>query len=204
MASGFSEFLTVALAHALAVASPGPDLALILRQSLRHGRRTALLSSWGIACGILVHVSWALLGVAILIRNTPELFQWLQYLAAGWLTWIGLQSLRARPGAVNRNSGSQPPGHHAWLTGFITNVLNAKATLFFLALFTVVISPQTPVYVQVGYGLWMSVATGLWFSAVSLGLTRPGWQARYSRYHHWVERGMGLVLLGLAAGIVLP
>ncbi len=204
MSSFASEFLTVALAHALAVASPGPDFALILRQSVRHGRKTAILGSWGIATGILVHVSWALLGVALLIRNTPLLFQWLQYLAAAWLAWMGIQSLRSHPAQTNEPEEQAPPAAHAWLAGFLTNVLNAKATLFFLALFTVVISPQTPIWLQVGYGAWMSLATGLWFTTVALLFTRPGWQARYRHWEHWIERGMGLVLLFLAAGILLP
>ncbi len=203
MSSYASEFLTVALAHALAVASPGPDFALILRQSVRHGRKTAVLGSWGIATGILVHVTWALLGVALLIRNTPLLFQWLQYLAAAWLAWMGIQSLRSRP-AAKPDTEQPPAAAHAWLAGFLTNVLNAKATLFFLALFTVVISPKTPTWLQVGYGLWMSLATGLWFTIVALLFTRPRWQARYRQWEHWIERGMGLVLLFLAAGILLP
>ncbi len=204
MQAYLSEFLTVALAHALAVASPGPDLALILRQSVRYGRRTAVLSSWGIATGILLHVTWALLGVALLIRNTPGLFQALQYLAAGWLAWMGVQSLRARPGPLQQPEGPKgtPAAGHAWLTGFITNALNAKATLFFLSLFTVVISPTTPARVQAVYGLWMSLATGLWFTGVALLLTRPSWQARYVHAHHWIERGMGVVLLILAASIL--
>ncbi len=204
MESYLREFFMVALAHALAVASPGPDFTLVLRQSLRHDRATALLSSWGIAAGILVHVAWALLGVALLIRNTPVLFQLLQYLAAAWLAWLGWQSLRARPGALQESAQANRrlSPRRAWVAGFLTNVLNAKATLFFLALFTVVISRETPVWVQMAYGLWMSLATGLWFSTVAWLFTRPGWKARYAHWHHWIERGMGLVLLMLAASML--
>ncbi|HKB58328.1 MAG TPA: LysE family transporter, partial [Lacunisphaera sp.] len=59
----WSEFLTIAVAHALAVASPGPDFALVLRQSLTHGRRTAIWSSIGVGCGISIHIVYCLLGL---------------------------------------------------------------------------------------------------------------------------------------------
>ena len=68
------EFGSVALAHALAVASPGPDFTLVLRQSLLHGRATAVASAVGIGTGILVHVSYSLLGVGALVRHQPAIF----------------------------------------------------------------------------------------------------------------------------------
>jgi len=91
------EFMQVAVAHALAVASPGPDFALVLRQSVAHGRRTAMWTSLGIGTAILVHVAYALLGLGLLVRGSETWFNVVKYAGAGYLAWIGFQALRARP-----------------------------------------------------------------------------------------------------------
>ena len=80
--SYLDEFLLIAISHFFAVASPGPDFALVLKQSIQKGRNNALVTSAGIAAGILVHVSYCVLGVAIVISQSPTLFAVLKYLAA--------------------------------------------------------------------------------------------------------------------------
>ncbi|MCC5023543.1 MAG: LysE family translocator [Candidatus Synoicihabitans palmerolidicus] len=97
------------MAHGLAVVSPGPDFALVLRQSLQHGRRVTVITALGIGCGILVHVSYVLLGITVVFREWPMLFAVVRYVGAGYLGWLGWQALRSRgtsrPEAVEHNSG---------------------------------------------------------------------------------------------------
>ncbi len=78
-----------------------------------------------------------------------------------------------------------------------------KATLFFLSLFVLVISPQTPKAVQAAYGLWMAVATTAWFVLVSLVFTRGEIRRRFLRHGHWIDRVLGVVFLAFAASLVL-
>ncbi|WP_221030965.1 LysE family translocator [Actomonas aquatica] len=201
------EFGSVALAHALAVASPGPDFTLILRQSLVHGRATAVASAWGIGSGILVHVTISLLGVGALVRHQPQLFALLKYAGAAYLAWLGVMALRSRgstaaPTTAEVAAPAPPHGRRAWLRGFLTNVLNPKATLFFIALFTVGISPETPVGVQALYGGWMAVATGAWFSLVAWVFTRERVRSVYQRGAVWIDRALGLVFIGFAASLL--
>jgi threonine/homoserine/homoserine lactone efflux protein len=85
----------------------------------------------------------------------------------------------------------------------LTNALNPKATLFFLALFSVVIKPATPLSVQLGYGLYMALATGIWFCGLSLILTQSRVRQGFNRFGHWAERGMGAVLIGLGLRLAL-
>lgn len=195
------EFLTVALVHLLAVASPGPDFAMVLRQSLVAGRKAALWTSVGVGLGILVHVVYPLLGLGLLISQSIQLFNLVKLLGAAYLLYIGWQSLHAGP-AQRASSLSDAPDHaypvgRALRVGFLTNALNPKATLFFLALFSVIIKPTTPLSVQLGYGLYMALATGTWFCGLSLVLTQPRIRQGFSRFGHWVERGTGAVLIGL-------
>ena len=85
----------------------------------------------------------------------------------------------------------------AFATGFVTNGLNPKATLFFLSLFTVVIDPHTPLMVQAGYGIYLALATALWFCLVAMLFSQPRVRAGFTRLGHWFDRLMGAVLIGL-------
>jgi RhtB (resistance to homoserine/threonine) family protein len=201
------EFLQVAVAHLLAVASPGPDFALVLRQSVAFGRRTAIWTSLGIGTAILVHVLYALLGLGLLLRGSEFWFGVVRYSGAGYLAWIGWQALRARPpaeGAGNAPAGPvKPAGRSAFVTGFLTNVLNPKATLFFMSLYALVVNPHTPKFVQAAYGIWMSLATAAWFCLVSVLFTHASVRRRFQRHGHWIDRALGVVLLGFAAMLAL-
>ena len=83
------------------------------------------------------------------------------------------------------------------MTGFVTNGLNPKATLFFLSLFTVVINPHTPLAVQAGYGVYLAFATATWFCLVALLFSQRRVRAGFARMGHWFDRLMGAVLVGL-------
>ena len=89
------------------------------------------------------------------------------------------------------------------MLGFLTNGLNPKATLFFLALFTVVIDPTTPTSMQVIYGVYLAVATFAWFAMLSKIFGRPSVREFLLRAGIWFERGMGAVLILLAVQIAV-
>ncbi|MGM0768728.1 MAG: LysE family translocator [Pseudomonadota bacterium] len=204
MQNYWPEFLTVALVHLLAVASPGPDFAVMLRQALCQSRRTALLTAFGIGTGILVHVTYSLLGIGLLIQQSLLLFNVLKLVGALYLTWIAIQCLRARAGGVHVETGNAPHqrGRAAFRLGFLTNTLNPKATLFFVSLFSVVISPGTPIALQAAYGVYMALATGLWFALVATFFTLPRIRRGFNRFGHWLDRLMGGVLLLLAGQLL--
>ena len=201
------EFGKVALAHLLAVASPGPDLAVVLRQSLGYGRRIAIWTSVGIGTAILLHVTYSLLGLGLLIRGSAEWFHWIKIAGAAYIGWLGVQALRTTRRDVVSTVAVNPPNlpspKAAFLTGFFTNALNPKATLFFIALFATVISSHTPRWIQAGYGAWMSVTTIGWFCLVSVVFTRENVRRGFARHGHWVSRLLGVVLIGFALSLAL-
>ncbi len=209
MQSYWLEFGTVALAHLLGVASPGPDFTLVLRQSLSHGRRVAIGSALGIGTGILVHVTYALLGLGALVRHQPQLYTGLKIVGALYLAWLGVRSLRTNASAAvpdgqaaRANALAGPTQGQAWRQGFLTNVLNIKATLFFVALFSVGISPETPPAILAAYGLWMAVATAAWFSLVGTLFAQARVRDRYHRSAKWIDRLLGMVFLGFAVSLL--
>lgn len=206
------EFSKVALAHLLAVASPGPDFAIVLKQSIAHGRRVAIWTAIGVGAAILLHVGYSLLGLGLLIRGSELWFGIVKYAGAAYIAWIGVQSLRAKPrdpsaaGAANVEARiALQPGveRGAFATGFLTNALNPKATLFFISLFAMIVNPATPKLVQAAYGAWMAVATAAWFSLVAVLFTQRAVRERFLRHGHWIDRALGVVFLGFATMMLM-
>ncbi|SDH65288.1 LysE family transporter [Pseudomonas panipatensis] len=197
----WAEFLTVALIHLLAVASPGPDFAVVVRESVSHGRRAGTWTALGVGCAISIHVTYSLLGIGLIVSQSIMLFNSLKWLAAAYLFYIGIKALRARPAAAGSDEMAPAPAlrtpRGAFVAGFVTNGLNPKATLFFLSLFTVVINPHTPLLVQAGYGVYLACATAAWFCLVALLFSQQRVRAGFARMGHWFDRVMGVVLVGL-------
>jgi RhtB (resistance to homoserine/threonine) family protein len=197
----WTEFLTVALIHLLAVASPGPDFAIVVRESVAFGRRAGMFTALGVGTGIFVHVAYSLLGIGLIVSQSIVLFNALKWLAAAYLLYIGIRALRAKPADPARaelslEEGARSP-RAAFVTGFVTNGLNPKATLFFLSLFTVVIDPHTPLAIQTGYGIYLALATALWFCLVAMLFSQQRVRAGFARLGHWFDRLMGAVLVGI-------
>lgn len=212
------QFFIIAAVHLLAVASPGPDFAIILKQSIRYDRRTAIFTSFGIATGILLHVTYSLVGIGLLIASDERLFTALKYIAASYFCYIAWHGLRSKKPTVggdlfaqdkeevlnNKNKMSTAPSaKKAFFTGFLINGLNVKATLFFVSLFSVIIAPETPFAIKLSYGLYMTIATGVWFVFLSYLLTHPRMRYFLQVKGYLLDRVMGAVLLLLAVQLVL-
>ncbi len=201
------EFMTVALVHLLAVASPGPDFAVVVRESVTQGRRVGSWTALGVGCGIFVHVAYSLLGIGLIVSQSIVLFNLFKWLAAGYLLYLGWRALRARPMSLDTadevDTTSDRSPWQAFVVGFVTNGLNPKATLFFLSLFTVVISADTPLWVQAGYGVYIAGATALWFLLVAWLFSRGRVRAGFARMGHWFDRLTGAVLIGLGVRLAV-
>lgn len=203
------EFAKITVIHLLAVASPGPDFAIVLKQSIAHGRRTAIWTSIGIGTGILLHVSYSLLGIGLLVKSSPVAFAVLKYTGAAYLAWIGVKALLSKAASredvtgVTVTAQAVPPARSAFGLGFLTNALNPKATLFFVAFFSVIISASTPLWVRAGYGVWVAFTTMAWFTLVSLVFTKPSVRLRFLKSGHWFDRVMGVLLIALAVKLAL-
>ena len=144
----FTEFLTVALIHLLAVASPGPDFAVVVRESVTHGRRAGTWTALGVGCAIFLHVGYSLLGIGLIVSQSIVLFNALKWLAAAYLLYIGYKALRAQPAKPAADDLHKEAGvrtaRGAFTSGFVTNGLNPKATLFFLSLFCLLYTSPSP------------------------------------------------------------
>lgn len=201
------EFITIATVHLLAIASPGPDFAVVLKHSISFGRRAAIITSIGIGLGILIHVAYSLLGIGILIKTTPWLFQLLSYFAAAYLLYLGWGAIRSKAAAKDQVTDQVKHGQisdkKAFMVGLLTNGLNPKATLFFLSVFAVAVSSSTPNSVKLVYGIYLAFATGVWFCGLSYLLSSPRVRYFIGHYGHWFDRVMGAFLILLAIKLLV-
>ena len=209
--SYLEQFFLIAVVHLLAVASPGPDFAIILKQSIRYDRKVAIFTSFGIATGILLHVTYSLVGIGLIIASDERLFTGLKYIAASYFCYIAWHSLRAKKtnnttGELGVVDGEQvrdyPSIKKAFFTGFLINGLNVKATLFFVSLFSVIIVPETPFVIKLSYGLYMTLATAAWFVFLSYLLTHPKIRVFLQIKGYLLDRVMGGILLLLAVQLL--
>lgn len=194
-----SQFATIAIAHFLVLIAPGPDVALVIQESISRGKKNGIYTGFGIATGLLVHLTYTLVGLGLIISQSIFLFSLIKIAGACYLIYMGVKGIFTKSNnsfAVSAEKNSCTP-RESFLKGFITNILNPKVTLFFLALFSSIVDPLTSIIIQIGYGVWMSIITFAWFAAVTLLLTKPSINLIFMRLGHWFDRVMGVVLVGL-------
>lgn len=202
----WAVFGTVALAHALGVSSPGPDFAIVVRQSLAFGRSAGVWTAAGIGSGIFFHVAYGLFGLSWVTHRYPQSLTALGIAGALFLLWMGSQAIRARPlPETTEELPAAQPGDAAKFfgIGLLTNVLNPKAIVFFVALFTAVVTGPVSTRLMILLGLWIPLATFGWFAFVALMLGRASTRRKLRHVAHWIDRAMGVVLLVLGAGMLV-
>lgn len=197
---------TVALVHLLAAMSPGPDFLMAVRNSLTFSRKTGIWTAVGFGLGIGVHISYCIAGLAVVISKSILLFSMIKFLGAGYLIYIGLKSLLSKSSHIEIKQEETKQDISALLAvkmGFLTNVLNPKVTLFFLGLFTLVISPDVPKLVLLVVSLIMIANTILWFSLVAVFFTQKRVRSVYERFESVFSKFFGglLILLGLKVAL---
>lgn len=206
------EFLILAVVHFLAVVAPGPDFAVVIQQSVSNGRKTGIVTALGIGAGISVHVLYTILGFGLLIQTNVLVFNGVKLIAALYLIYLGYQLIssnigkKATAAAIETSTSDtvtetripQTTLKQAFLKGFITNATNPKATIFFLGIFTSIVSPQTPMLIQFGYGLWMCLVNATWFMLVAVLFTTTKVRHMFLSKKNMFEIVMGVILILLA------
>jgi len=210
---GVAEFVPLAVVHFMAVVSPGPDLAVTMKSTLGGGRASGLRTALGISAGNLIHVAYTLVGLGLLLQSSPVTFRIVAWAGAAYLAYLGVTMLRsalstwkatasARQGApVGPDSPSRPS--HPFRMGFLTNATNPKTTLFFVAIFNSLVSPQTPWPQKLGYGLWMCFVSAAWFASVSALFSDARLRHRYIERQHWIDAVLGGMLVLLAVRVAV-
>lgn len=196
------ELAALMAVFSMVIVVPGADLALVMRQSITHGRRAAIFTSFGLGASLLFHVTYTILGIGLIVSQSIIAFNFVKWCGAAYLLYLGYRSLKdanqpiaAVPG--DTGAGGPVSDLKAFAMGFVTNALNPKAVVFFLSLFSSLISLETPVAVKAGYGLVMATSLVLWFVSVSFFFTIPAVRNGFLKTGRWIMRVTGLVFIGL-------
>lgn len=205
-----NELLSLALVYTVfigALVSPGPDFLIVVRNALGHNMRAGIFTAAGIAAGLLIHMAYCLAGIGFVISQSVILFNLIKWAGAAYLVYVGIGALRSKglPDLGNEKI-TQPADktdRQAFANGFVTNLFNPKATLFFLALFTQMISPEIPLLLQAAFCGLCIVTAFTWFSLVSLIMNRPAVRRFYGHASKGIDRICGGFFIGLGAKLAL-
>jgi len=200
-----SKWITFAAATLLLNLTPGPDMMYVFARSLGQGRRAGVVSALGVGAGILVHTLAAALGIAALFRAWPFSYQVVRYAGAAYLIYLGVRLLVRRPTNTAPGELAREPLAAIFRQGVITNVLNPKVALFFLAFLPQFVSPAR------GAVGWQMTALGLYFdfsgTLVNLGVALlaaiAGGFLRSTRGRAIAERSSGVVCIALGVRVGL-
>lgn len=200
-----TSWLALAAICVMGAISPGPSLALIIRNTVQGGQGHGVATALGHGLGVGIYALITALGLAILITQTPLLFDLIRYGGAAFLAWLGIKALLARPagGEAGKEEGHPPRGRQGALEGFMVAFLNPQLAIFFIALFSQFVHADT------GWregGIMMLTAGGidaLWYVLVALVLSRGPVLAWLKAKSTVIDKVSGLVLLGLALKVVI-
>ncbi|MDP3143163.1 MAG: LysE family transporter [Candidatus Omnitrophota bacterium] len=199
----FADWLTVFVVGWFVIITPGPNMAIVFRNSLIYSRQAGVATAAGLAVGNLVHITYCLLGIGVLISQSIMLFNIVKLAGAAYLIYLGIRSLQAQPRTVDVDKNVLPDLNAlaAIRTGFLTDLLNPKATFFFLALFTQIIRPETTISARIGYGLTIVVLEFILLAGLACVIGQSCIRRQFNAVSHWIERVTGVVLIGLGVRV---
>ncbi len=193
--------LSVTLLNILGAISPGPDFIIVVRNSLKYSRKIGIYTGFGIGIGIAMHVTFWSLGIAFLISKSILLFSIMKYIGVLYLIYLGIMSIKAKKTEIEISENKELLTIHkvqAVKVGFMTNILNSKATLFFLGLFTMVVSHTTPWFIILIIAMIIVATAITWFSLVSTFFSQKKIKEAYYRFEKKINIVFGILLILLA------
>jgi threonine efflux protein len=199
-------FMIVTVVHLLAAASPGPDFALVTRQSLRYGRKAGVLTSLGISLGLAIHIIYSTAGLAAAVAHSAKWMILIKLAGGAYLIFLGVKGLLSKPHQMQEMEIEPAQGNGSAFrqvsTGFFCNALNPKAPVYFLSLFTVVLSPDMPLPTLAVYGAWIMLLQMFWFTTLAFFFTNPAIRDRLLNAGHWIDRAFGLAMVALGLRVL--
>ncbi len=198
----FSAWLSLLSVCLLGAMSPGPSLAVVAKNTLGGGKINGLLTAWSHALGIGFYAVMTLLGLAIVLKENPNLFHVITYAGACYLLWLAFNAFRSQGGVAEKFNAKQKTSYwQAMHNGLMISLLNPKIGLFFLALFSQFIDSTQGVTGKIAVVLTPTLVDGLWYSLIVFLVSHPKVLAVIRDKAIWIDRLTGLVLLLLAINI---
>ncbi|PJC87911.1 threonine transporter RhtB [Vibrio sp. HA2012] len=203
----FEAFL---IAITILTLTPGIDTALVIKNSSRSGVKDGCVTSFGICSGLFVHATFSSVGISAILLQSAQLFQVMKWIGALYLIWLGINSLKATYKGVKGIEVEESDGHRVFSArrslreGFLSNVLNPKTAVFYLAFLPQFINPEHSLFVQsfMMAGIHFLIAM-IWQSGVATAVTSAQQLVKNSSLLTWMEGITGSVLIALGIKLIM-
>ena len=202
----FNELFAVISISLITIITPGPDFVIVTRNSLSHSRRSGIFTALGVSSAVWVHIFYTLAGIGLILSRSIILFSIVKLFGAAYLIFLGVSCIKNHSSLEDGDFLVKKTGvsdFQSFKMGFMNNTLNPKATLFFLSLFTQLVSPATPLVIQVLYGAIVSLSCLFWFSLVAVFLNRADIKKGFLKIQKYVEKFMGTILVFFGIKVAL-
>lgn len=198
-------WLSLLLICVLGAMSPGPSLAVVLRQTVSNGRGHGILAGCCHALGVGLWAAMTVWGLGVLVNDYQPLYQLITWLGAAYLVWLGINALRyAATPELQAGQGAKESYWQAARSGALISLLNPKLAVFFTALFSQFVTADQVLADQLILVLTATLVDGAWYSLVALLFSRPRLLQWLRRHLKRVEQLTGVVLIGLAVRVAMP
>jgi len=199
----FTVWLSLFTICILGAMSPGPSLAMVAKHSLAGGRLNGFATAWAHAIGIGIYAFITLIGLAVVLQQSPLLFKTISYTGAAYLAYLGYNALRSKGGVAERlESGEQTSIWQSAKEGFLISLLSPKIALFFIALFSQFVAVGESVAAKGLIVLTPFIVDGLWYTLITFLLSSPRLIDRIRSKALLIDRLSGAVLIMLAIRVV--
>ena len=193
-------FLWSALAHLIALTSPGPDTAIVLRQVSLYGRVEGIKASIGIGLGIYVHCLLAINGISLIILSN-DLYKLIISLIGGvYIFYLGMTMFLSNSQVTTEINNNQ--SKNSFLNGLITNIFNIKAFLFFVSLFSIIIDNLNGIYFYI-YPIYFAAMSSIWFIFLSFVVTTSKNKTFNIYSNKYISSAMSIILCAIGLFILI-
>lgn len=199
----FTAWLTLFSVALLGAMSPGPSLAMIIKNTLGGGKMHGIATAWAHASGIICYAFLTVFGLSFILKQNPLIFKGITLAGAIYLAWLGINALRAKGGiATKLSEGKKQSYLESMRNGFMISMLNPKIGLFFIALFSQFLHTQADLSAQLLTLATPPITDGTWYTIVVIVLSRPGILTKLREKAHIIDKITGCILLGIAIRII--
>lgn len=196
----FATFATVALAHFLALLSPGPDFVLVVKSAVQNRGKTAIGVAAGIASANAVYIALCLIGVGAIFASSIVFLTMMKLAGGLFLTYLAFTALKAKRSdysniaVVKDGLVSQSTFFKEFSTGFLSGILNPKNPLFYLSLFTVVLNSDISMIFKVALGIWMTLIVFVWDAFIIFVLSKNKIRNLFNKTSFYIDKCTGTIL----------
>ena len=194
----WAEFSALWVLNFLNLISPGPETALMIRNSSRFSRNVGLATGLGIVCSTIIHKTYSILGFGLLIKETPWLYTSLKMAASVYLMYLGVKAFwpkKNKDGSLTIKGPAHLTINGAFKMGFMMDILSPSASLTFIVILAQTVSPETPMSVQAIYGGLLILTSITWYCLQSYLFSHGLLKGTIEKYGHWLDWITGCVFI---------